>query len=103
MGLPGQEIFAGTHFNPNSTWWRQSEGFLSYINRCQWMLRQGRFVADVLYYYGDHAPNFAGLKSSNPAKLPTGYDYDVATEYVVLNRLSVKDGRLVLPDSMTYA
>jgi hypothetical protein len=70
MGVPGQEMFPGTHFNPNSTWWPQSEGFLSYINRCQWMLRQGLFVADVLYYYGDHAPNFAQLKKSNTAALP---------------------------------
>jgi len=103
MGFPGQEMFPGTHFNPNSTWWSQSEGFLSYINRCQWMLRQGLFVADVLYYYGDLAPNFAGLKSQNPARLPKGYDYDVASEYVLLNRLAVKDGRLVLPDGMSYA
>lgn len=103
MGVPGQEMFPGTHFNPNTTWWRQSEGFLAYINRCQWMLRQGRFVADVLYYYGDHAPNFAGLRASNPAGLPSGYDYDVATEYVLLHRLSVKEGRLVLPDGMSYA
>ncbi len=102
MGMPGQDMFAGTHFNPNSTWWRQSEGFLSYINRCQWLLRQGQFVADVLYYYGDHAPNFAQLKQSNPAQLPAGHDYDVATEYVVLNRLSVKNGRMVLPDGMSY-
>lgn len=102
MGMPGQDMFAGTHFNPNSTWWRQSEGFLSYINRCQWLLRQGQFAADVLYYYGDHAPNFAQLKQSNPAGLPAGYDYDVATEYVVLTRLSVKDRRLVLPDGMSY-
>jgi alpha-L-rhamnosidase len=101
-GMPGQEMFPGTHFNPNSTWWSQSEGFLSYINRCQWMLRQGHFVADVLYYYGDHAPNFAQLKQSNPAKLPPGYDYDVATEYVLLNRVDVKDGRIVLPDGMNY-
>ena len=102
-GLPGQEMFPGTHFNPSSTWWRQSEGFLNYINRCQWMLRQGRFVADVLSYYGDLAPNFAGLKASNPAELPPGYDYDVATESVLLNRVSVKQGRLVLPDGMSYA
>ena len=101
-GMPGQEMFPGTHFNPNSTWWRQSEGFLAYINRCQWMLRQGHFVADALYYYGDHAPNFAQLKASNPAQLPPGYDYDVATEYVVLNRLAVKAGRMVLPDGMSY-
>ena len=102
MGLPGQEMFPGTHFNPNSTWWRQSEGFLSYINRCQWMLRQGRFVADVLYYYGDHAPNFAGLKADNPARLPAGHDYDVATEHVILTRLAVNNGRFVLPDGMSY-
>jgi len=102
MGMPGQEMFPGTHFNPNSTWWQQSEGFLSYINRCQWMLRQGLFVADVLYYYGDLAPNFAGLKAMNPAGLPPGYDYDVASEYVLLNRVSVKAGRIVLPDGMSY-
>ncbi len=103
MGMPGQEMFPGTHFNPNSTWWQQSEGFLAYINRCQWLLRQGLFVADVIYYYGDHAPNFAQLKSSNPARLPPGFDYDVATEHVVLERLSAKAGRLVLPDGMSYA
>ncbi|HSA02589.1 MAG TPA: glycosyl hydrolase, partial [Candidatus Paceibacterota bacterium] len=27
MGLPGQEYFAGTHFNPNSTWWSRSGPF----------------------------------------------------------------------------
>ncbi len=102
MGMPGQEMFPGTHFNPNSTWWQQSEGFLSYINRCQWVLRQGLFVGDVLYYYGDLAPNFAGLKAINPAGLPPGYDYDVASEYVLLNRVSVKAGRIVLPDGMSY-
>ncbi|MDD4101626.1 MAG: glycosyl hydrolase, partial [Kiritimatiellae bacterium] len=102
MGLPGQEFFAGTHFNPNSTWWQHSEGFLAYINRCQWLLQQGLFVADVLYYYGDLAPNFAGLKAMNPAGLPPGYDYDVASEHVLLHRASVKDGRIVLPDGMSY-
>lgn len=102
MGLPGQEMFPGTHFNPNVTWWRQSEGFLAYINRCQTMLRQGRFVADALFYYGDHAPNFAGLKTHNPARLPAGYDYDVATEHVLLTRLAVEHGRFVLPDGMNY-
>jgi len=103
MGLPGQDMFAGTHFNPNSTWWRQSEAFLAYINRCQWMLRQGHFVADVLHYYGDHSPNFAGSRVSNPAGLPDGYDYDVASEHVMLNRLAVDGGRIVLPDGMSYA
>ena len=102
MGRPGQEYFAGTHFNPNATWWNKSGPFLAYINRCQLLLQRGRFVADALYYYGDHVPNFAQLKASDPARILPGYDYDVATEEVLLTRLSVRDGRMVLPDGVSY-
>jgi hypothetical protein len=102
MGLPGQEYFAGTHFNPNSTWWSRSGPFLAYINRCQYMLQRGLFVADAVYYYGDHVPNFAQLRASDPARVLPGYDYDVATEQVVLERMRVRDGLIVLPDGMSY-
>jgi hypothetical protein len=101
-GIPGQQYFAGTHFNPNTTWWNKSEPFIAYMNRCQFMLQQGLFVADVAYYYGDHVPNFTQLRSSDPAKVGDGYDYDVITEDAILNRLSVKNGRLTLPDGMSY-
>ena len=102
MGLPGQQYFAGTHLNPNSKWWSKSPAFLAYLNRCQYLLQQGTFVADAVYYYGDHVPNFAQLKRSDPARVLPGYDYDVATEEVVLTRMSVRDGRIVLPDGMSY-
>jgi hypothetical protein len=59
-------------------------------------------VADAAYYYGDHVPNFAQLRRSDPAQVLPGYDYDVVTEEVVLTRMSVRDGRLVLPDGMSY-
>jgi hypothetical protein len=101
-GLPGQEYFAGTHFNPNSTWWPVSGPFIAYLNRIQHLLQKGLFVADAVYYYGDHVPNFAQLKSSDPAKVLPGYDYDVATAEVVLGRLSVRDRRIVLPDGASY-
>jgi hypothetical protein len=102
MGIPGQQYFAGTHFNPHTTWWNKSDSFIQYLNRSQFMLQQGLFVADALYYYGDHVPNFAQLRSSDPAKLGKGYDYDVITEDAVLKRLQVKNGNLVLPDGMSY-
>jgi hypothetical protein len=102
MGIPGQQYFAGTHFNPNTTWWSKSAPFLAYINRCQFMLQQGLFAADACYYYGDHVPNFAQLKRIDPAHVLPGYDYDVATEEVLLTRMSVRDGRIVLPDGMSY-
>jgi hypothetical protein len=102
MGIPGQAIFAGTHINPNVTWWSRSEAFLSYINRCQAMLQHGLFTADVAYYYGDHVPNFSQLKSSDPCNILPGYDYDVVTEELILERMDVSDNKLVLPDGMSY-
>ena len=66
------------------------------------MLQQGLFVADVAYYYGDHVPNFAQLKKSDPAHVLPGYDYDVITEEALLTRASVRDGKIVLPDGMSY-
>jgi hypothetical protein len=101
-GLPGYEYGAGTHFNPNVTWWNQAAGpWLSYINRCQAMLQSGLFVADVLYYNGDWAPNLVEVKHVDPS-LGKGYDYDVCNAEVLLTRLSVKEGRIVLPDGMSY-
>jgi hypothetical protein len=101
-GLPGQEYFAGTHLNPNVTWWHEAGAFIGYINRTQFLLQQGLPVADVVYYYGDQVPNFAPLKSLDPAHVQPGYDYDSADERVLVNRMTVRDGRIVLPDGMSY-
>ncbi|HEX5221586.1 MAG TPA: glycosyl hydrolase [Verrucomicrobiae bacterium] len=101
-GIPGQQYFAGTHLNPLVTWWDKSAPFFDYINRCQALLQQGLPVADVAFYYGDHVPNFARLRKSDPARLGEGYDYDVITEEVILKRMKVKSGRLVLPDGVSY-
>ncbi len=101
-GLPGYEYGAGTHFNPNVTWWQlAAKPWLTYVNRCQTMLQSGQFVADVLYYNGDWAPNLVEPKHTDPC-LGKGYDYDVCNAEVLLTRLSVKDGRIVLSDGMSY-
>ncbi|MCX6907528.1 MAG: glycosyl hydrolase, partial [Verrucomicrobia bacterium] len=102
QGLPGLQYFAGTHLNPNVTWWAKSAPFFSYLNRCQAMLQRGLFIADAAYYYGDHVPNFAQHKRTDPARVLPGYDYDVITEEALLTRASVKDGRIALPDGMSY-
>jgi hypothetical protein len=102
-GLPGYVwSTAGTYFSPNITWWQQAAGpWLSYVNRCQALLQSGLFAADVLYYNGDWAPNLVEPKHVDPA-LGNGYDYDVCNAEVLLTRLAVKDGRIVLPDGMSY-
>jgi len=101
-GLPGQEYFAGTHFNPNVTWWPRADGLLAYVHRAQALLQAGWFVADVLHYYGDHAPNFVRLREDNPPGVWPDYDYDVINEEALRTRVSARQGRIVLPDGMTY-
>ncbi len=101
MGLPGQEYFAGTHINPQVTWWDYSDAFIDYINRVQYLTQQGKFVADVLYYYGDHVPNIARLKEADPSGAMPGYDYDITNEDVVLE-LKVVDGKIVVPGGIHY-
>ena len=100
-GTPGTEFIAGTHFNRRVTWWNQARPFCDYIARCSHLLQQGLFAADVLFYNGDGCPNFVAPKHIDPALGP-GYDYDVCNTEILLTRLSVHDGRIVLPDGMTY-
>ncbi|MDO8543891.1 MAG: glycosyl hydrolase [Opitutaceae bacterium] len=101
-GAPGWVYGAGTHLNRNVTWWPKAPAFLSYLARGSFLLQRGNFVADVLYYYGDGGASFVGPRR-NPASLSPGYDYDVTNADVILNRLSVRDGRLALPDDTSYA
>jgi len=101
MGLPGQEYFAGTHVNPQVTWWDQSGPFIDYMHRTQSVVQNGKFVADVLYYYGDHVPNVFPFKHSDPAGVMPGFDYDVTDETIFL-QLEVKDGKILVPGGIEY-
>jgi hypothetical protein len=106
-GLPGRTLHAGADFNPGTTWWAKSKPFMDYLSRCSYLLQQGLFVADACYFYGDQAPNFFPAYHDVPEKptipgLNKGYDFDVVNSDVILNRMSVKDGRIVLPDGVGY-
>lgn len=100
-GKPGFEFCAGQHFTPNLTWWEQSPAFFTYLSRCQYMLQQGNFVADVCFYLGERSPTLVPPKYIVPS-LGAGYDCDYSNADVLLNRMSVKDGKITLPFGMSY-
>jgi len=107
LGLPGSEYFAGTHINPNVTWFEQAQPFVSYLGRCQFMLRQGLYVADVCVFTGDvpyqHWGRFANKWSARATmELPSGHGYDIINTEALLSRVTVRNGDLVLPDGMSY-
>ncbi len=106
FGKPGIEYFAGTHINPNVTWFPQAGPFFTYLGRCQFMLRQGLPVIDVCAYIGDSPYQHWGRGTNWSARatlgLPQGYNYDLLTTEVLLERLTVSNGRLVLPEGQSY-
>ena len=98
---PGYAYFAGTLYGRNTTWWEQTPAFNAYLGRCSFLLQQGWFVADALYYRGDAIGQGEQMKS-RPALPAEGFDHDNCNLDALLRRVSVKAGRLVLPDGMSY-
>ena len=94
----------GLHYERTQTWWEQSKAWHEYLARCQHLLQQGLFVADVLYLQPEGAPTrFVVPPGAEIAPhIRGGYNFDGCNSEVLLTRLSVKDGRLVLPDGMSY-
>src|SRR3546814_7552056 len=80
-----------------------------------YMLRQGTYVADVLYFVGEDSPNQAEYfrpdvsPDTNPRigryfdpKVPAGYQYDLVNAEVLLTRARIEDGRIVLANGASY-
>lgn len=91
----------GTFFNWHNTWWQPGKAWFEYLSRCQAMLQEGLFVADVLLYGGDEMPLL--LTPDRVAAVPAGYTYDYCPAQVLLDRARVEGGRIVLPDGMNYS
>jgi len=98
---PGYTMWAGTHYEPGITWWNQTPAFNTYLARCSHLLQQGLFAADALIYQGEKSGAGVAMKTVLPT-LGEGYDFDRCNTDVLLTRLSIKNGRMVLPDGMSY-
>jgi poly(3-hydroxybutyrate) depolymerase len=100
---PGfQWAHVGTHFDSNLTWWPMSGAWLTYLARCQHLLRQGLFVADFAYLQEEAIPGFIDPRKTQRPALPAGFDYDALNAEVLLSLAVASDGRLTLPDGMSY-
>ncbi|MBI4559252.1 MAG: hypothetical protein HY706_16830 [Candidatus Hydrogenedentes bacterium] len=86
----------GVHYERTQTWWDWTPAWHAYLARCHFILRQGLFVADICYLQPEAAPQ--GFHEHNR----NGYDYDNCSAEVVLTRMTAKNGRVVLPDGMSY-
>ena len=95
----------GVHWERTETWWDMVGAYQEYLARCQFVLRQGLPVADVCFLAAEGSPQVfrppsSATRGSPPDRL--GYNFDGCAPETLVARMSVKDGRLVLPDGMSY-
>ena len=97
--LPGMTMGRyGMHFDRTQTWWPHVGPWLRYQARCQWMLQEGTFCADVLFYCGEESPNGCDYDTRRLA----GWDWDICPAEA-LEKLDVHGGRIVAPGGVSYA
>ncbi|GFE82402.1 hypothetical protein GCM10011487_44020 [Steroidobacter agaridevorans] len=92
----------GQFFTRNETWAEDAKPWIDYLARTSHLLQQGRYVADIAYFYGEEKNLTELFRNRFNTDVPSGYYYDYISPEALLTRLSVKDGRIVTPSGMSY-
>lgn len=108
LGIAPGLTFAdlGTPFERTLTWWPKSRSWHDYLARCQEVLREGHFVADVCFVtpegapYRFTAPVPATVRGIVPCR--PGYNFDGCPAELVMEQMDVEGGEVTLPSGMRY-
>ncbi|TWO34558.1 glycoside hydrolase [Seonamhaeicola sediminis] len=93
----------GFHFDRVQPWWDNAgTAWFSYMMRGQYLLRQGVPVSDFLVFVGDGSPNSVYLRKDFEPTIPAGTNFDCSNADVLINRVSLKNKTMVLPEGTTY-
>ncbi|HTB97380.1 MAG TPA: glycosyl hydrolase [Terracidiphilus sp.] len=91
----------GQWFNRNDTWAEQAGPWINYLARSSYMLQQGHFGADILYFYGEDSNVTAEFEHSSP-DVPAGYGFDYINADALIHMLSVSNGKITTASGMSY-
>jgi hypothetical protein len=91
----------GQWFNRNETWAEQAAPWIDYLARSSYLLQQGRFAADVVYFYGEDS-NLTAIFDKKAPDVPAGYGFDYINADALIHELSVADGSIVTKSGMQY-
>ncbi|MCJ2180239.1 glycosyl hydrolase [Novosphingobium album (ex Hu et al. 2023)] len=92
----------GQYFNRHETWAEMARPWIDYIGRSSLLLQQGRFVADVAYYYGEEAPVGIQTQDGYFTDVPHRNGYDFVSAEMLNDVLKVEHGDLVAPGGARY-
>jgi len=91
----------GQWFTRHETWAEEAGSWTTYLARSSYMLQQGKFVADVIYFYGEDN-NITALFGNKLPDVPPSYNYDFVNADALVNVLSVNKGQIITPSGMSY-
>src|SRR6202165_861261 len=91
----------GQWFTRNETWAEQAKVWTTYLARNSYLLQQGQFVADILYYYGEDS-NLTALFLNKGPDIPEGYNFDYINADAPIHLLTMDNGQLATPSGMRY-
>ena len=97
----------GVHWDRGQTWWPMADAYHKYVTRCQYVLRQGRTVADILYLTPEGAPHVfrpphSALDGDDVLPDKRGFNFDGCSPLALIDRADVKDNRIVFPGGASY-
>jgi hypothetical protein len=91
----------GQWFNRNETWAEQAGPWIDYLARSSYLLQQGHFGADVIYFYGEDS-NLTSIFGGKAPAVPAGYGFDYINADGLIHELSVANGQIVTKSGMEY-
>ncbi|MBE0654150.1 MAG: glycosyl hydrolase [Bacteroidales bacterium] len=90
----------GIHHDRNQTWWPMADGYHSYVTRSQFMLQNGKPVADILYLTPEGAPQVFRAPSSAMTADNTNQETLQLGDFETLSTGKTKDE--IMPDRKAY-
>jgi len=91
----------GQWFNRNETWADEARPWVDYLARSSYMLQQGHFAADLVYFYGEDS-NLTAIFNKKAPNVPSGYGFDYINADGLIHELSVTNGRITTKSGMSY-
>jgi hypothetical protein len=91
----------GQWFNRNDTWAEQANVWTKYLARNSFLLQQGKFAADVIYFYGEDS-NITALFADSDPDVPAGYSFDYINADGLIHEPGVSGGNITTKSGMSY-
>jgi hypothetical protein len=93
----------GQWFTRHETWaGNAAKPWITYLARSCYMLQQGEYIADILYFYGEGV-NITGQFGDELPAIPEGYNFDFVNADAIINAITFENGRLISPAGTRYS